>query len=101
MLNSVAHVAPLSGDFSQICSTLSAFTRTTFTRFSTTLPFASRLGPVNSAAPGATPADLPTYKRLRGTNPQDVRNNTEGLDHRVRTPQLSDEGSAPERYDTR
>src|ERR1700685_4084120 len=52
--NSVLHVAPLSVDFSQDCSTVSAFTRTILIRFSTASPLEPRLGPRNSAVPAET-----------------------------------------------
>src|SRR5580693_10671203 len=45
------HVAPLSVDLSQVCSTLSALRRTTRIRLSTSSPFGPRLGPRNSAVP--------------------------------------------------
>src|SRR5271163_1001496 len=52
--NSVFQVEPLSVDFSQDCSTLSALARTIVIRFSTACPSGPRLGPTNSAEPGET-----------------------------------------------
>jgi len=48
--NTTFHLAPLSLDFSQVCSTLFGVTRITFTRFNILSPFGPRLMPSNSAA---------------------------------------------------